>query len=302
MQHGNLHDRTTPSPHPTFHPPPPPPPHPTHPPAHSCPRVRPAGDSHHHAGHGCGYGPHPPGSWQPAHSLGGLPGPHLAAHREEGQVVWLPLVQGTAVHACCCKIPAPAANPGLLTVAQPQGPSSGPTASTLSSSPALCAAVVCQRVGAAAATDDLPQPPPAGPAAGTLLGAGEHLGRPRRRHARWRLVHHALLCSFLAVCCRAVLGKHTIWPHQDCIQQWVLRCWAWPAPSLAPPASARCLQGAVLAPAAIAAQESLLAPPLRRLGQLLGGGRRDPEIAVAPPLASLVRQLLLGSSFCSFVH
>lgn len=79
-------------------------------------------------------------------------------------------------------------------------------------------------------------------------------------------------------------------------------CAAGPAPSLAPPASARCLQGAVLAPAAIAAQESLLAPPLRRLGQLLGGGRRDPEIAVAPPLASLVRQLLLGSSFCYFVH
>lgn len=50
-----------------------------------------------------------------------------------------------------------------------------------------------------------------------------------------------------------------------------------------------CWQGQALTPEQVAAQESLVPPPLRRLGRRLGL-KGSPEVAVAPRLASLVRR------------
>ena len=52
--------------------------------------------------------------------------------------------------------------------------------------------------------------------------------------------------------------------------------------------------GPVLTPADMAGRETLLAPPLLRLGRRLGLAPGETPISLAPPLASLV-----GSMFCS---
>ena len=52
------------------------------------------------------------------------------------------------------------------------------------------------------------------------------------------------------------------------------------------------MQGQALAPADLADRESLLAPPLLRLVQRLGWAPPQAAISIAPPLSSLVSELM----------
>ena len=61
------------------------------------------------------------------------------------------------------------------------------------------------------------------------------------------------------------------------------------------------VQGEALTPAQLAAQESLMPPPLQRLLRCLRlGGGYGPLVAVAPRLASVVRPLPLQLAVCLF--